>query len=79
MYIASLLFAIDGISSELDASPEEEPAASLQNLEERGGDLLTSTHDTDIVRLEGQLDEWNLALRQNILVSGTVSFSFPLF
>ena len=31
-------------------------------------ETLTSAHDSDIVRLESQIDEWNLALRQNILV-----------
>ena len=57
--------------AELDASVEGEesvPAAGPAY----PTTLLPPAHDSDMVRLEEQIDEWNVALRHNILVSAGV-------
>ncbi|XP_063695150.1 centrosomal protein POC5-like [Bolinopsis microptera] len=56
---------------ELDATLEDETASLVKRETVRESEILTSAHDSDIVRLEGQIDEWNIALRQNILAELT--------
>lgn len=56
---------------ELDATEEETASLGKQETKVAEQVTLTVAHDSDIVRLESQLDEWNLALRQNILAELT--------
>ena len=52
-------------SPDLDTSSkdEEEVLADVSNDE-----TMSATHDSDMLRLETNLDEWSCGLRQNILV-----------
>ena len=58
--------------TELDASLEDTPQFQQDPTIENCEETLMAQHDTDIAKLECQLEEWNSSLRQNILVSVTL-------